>query len=58
MEADPFPWPPHAGWVTFLQLTLHEGKKHQIRNKRIKITKLPDRVVRLRIKKQTAFMAK
>jgi transposase len=33
-------------------------KKHQIRNKRIKITKLPDRVVRLRIKKQTAFMAK
>jgi len=33
-------------------------KKHQIRNKRIKITKLPDRVVRQRIKKQTAFMAK
>lgn len=26
-------------------------KKHQIRNKRIKITKCPDRVVRLRIKK-------
>jgi transposase len=33
-------------------------KKHQIRNKRIKITKLPDQVIRARIKKQTAFMAK
>ena len=32
-------------------------KKHQIRNKRIKVTKLPDRVLRQRIKKQTAQMA-
>lgn len=28
---DPWPWPPHAGWVTCLRVTIAEGKNQQIR---------------------------
>eukprot|EP01048_Picozoa_sp_COSAG05_P014117 COSAG05_NODE_1570_length_4527_cov_4.173216_2_plen_291_part_00 len=28
---DPWPWPPHGGWATVLQVTLHEGRNRQIR---------------------------
>ena len=28
---DPWPWPPHSGWSTRLELTITEGKNRQIR---------------------------
>jgi pseudouridine synthase len=30
-ELDPWPWPPHGGWSTVLEFTLHEGRNRQIR---------------------------
>lgn len=31
LAADPWPWPPHGGWSTVLEVTLHEGRNRQIR---------------------------